>query len=120
MVAAPSARSRDAAVRESASNAADAVTLRRVNDDRQNARELGEELLGLRIARGLSLRTLVALTGGQVSAGAISRYERGDRLPNGATLPLLAELYGVRFVADADGVRVDRAVAEAVQVEQAA
>jgi transcriptional regulator with XRE-family HTH domain len=64
----------------------------------------GEQLLGIRTAAGVSLRDLAADAGGELSKTAISRIERGERVPSSQTLLDLARALNLRIVIDADGV----------------
>jgi len=70
------------------------------------APRLGEQLRELRRRRGLSLRE-VALAVEDLSWQALSRVERGDRQPTTRTLEALAGAFGVSFVVDRDGIRIE-------------
>ena len=65
---------------------------------------LGESLRQVREARGYSLRALASKTHEQVTAAGISRIERGERIPNSATLVALAQALGGKFIIDSDGL----------------
>lgn len=69
--------------------------------------QLGEQLREAREARGLTVRELAtAASGGPLSRAAISRVERGERIPSSQTLLALAAALEVRIVFDPAGVRV--------------
>jgi len=69
-------------------------------------KQLGEQLLAAREKRGLTIRDLAAAGDGSLSRAAISRVERGERVPSSQTLLELAAALEVKIVLDPAGVQV--------------
>lgn len=57
--------------------------------------QLATELLRAREARGFSLKTVAEATG--LDFTLISKYERGNRIPNPENLEILARFYGTNL-----------------------
>jgi transcriptional regulator with XRE-family HTH domain len=87
--------------RPGASDAADddaADLARGAHEDEDPARfqrRLGQRLRAVRRARGLRLKDVEALAGGEVRAAVLGSYERGDRAVAVHRLAVLADLYEV-------------------------
>jgi transcriptional regulator with XRE-family HTH domain len=71
-------------------------------------RTIGDELRELRLERGWTLRDVALQVDDEISWQAVSKIERGDREPTTPTLAALARAFGVRFVIDQEGIRLER------------
>jgi len=67
---------------------------------------LGEQLREARVRKGISLRDINGEGDGDLSKTAVSRIELGERIPNAASLLVLARALGVSIVFSPDGVEV--------------
>lgn len=66
----------------------------------------GQRIKSARIMAGLSLRELSNLLEGQVSHNAISKYERGEMLPDSKILIALAKVLNVKRIIFCDHQRL--------------
>ncbi len=70
---------------------------------------IGQRLRQLRLARGLSLESLAAKTGGIVTKQALSKYEKGKAQPNPLVLNKVAAALGVKaaYLCTEPSVRIE-------------
>lgn len=59
---------------------------------------IGKRIRQFRLARGMSLRSLSAQIGGQVSAQMIWKYEQGRSVPRNVIINEIAHVLGVKSV----------------------
>lgn len=81
--------------------------IERANLEGSILREVGGELRELRVRRGMSLRDVAVLGGGDLTPQGISRIERGERQPNSRTLVALAKAFEIALIVEGDGIRVE-------------